>query len=167
MCFFHLLSQYGVPLLFSAKKGSGLARHVSWDENNYPLVVQPSYYWFQVGFHVFFLTRHPRWLLMNLSHDFPPKFLFGLANGRCKWEKSETINITRQDLWQHNWSESFFKEKSCQVLMNERGLKLPDQKKTNDGVFWACFFHQKFRANDFKLQISRRLRRTQVFHRFF
>ena len=55
----------------------------------------------------------------------------------------------------------FFKEKSCQVLMNERGLKLPDQKKTNDGVFWACFFHQKFRANDFKLQISRRLRRTQ------
>ena len=60
----------------------------------------------------------------------------------------------------------FFKEKSCQVLMNERGLKLPDQKKTNDGVFWACFFHQKFRANDFKLQISRRLW-TQVFHRFF
>ena len=29
----------------------------------------------------------------------------------------------------------FFKEKSCQVLMNERGFKLPDQKKTNDGVF--------------------------------
>ena len=120
MCFFHLLSQHGVPLLFSAKKGSGLARHVSWDENNYPLVVQPSYYWFQVGFHVFFLTRHPRWLLMNLSHDFPPKFLFGLANGRCKWEKSETINITRQDLWQHSWSESFFlKEKKILSGTNE------------------------------------------------
>ena len=64
----------------------------------------------------------------------------------------------------------FFKEKSCQVLMNERGFSQADQKKTNDGVFWACFFHQKFRANDFKLQISSREKteeRTQVFHIFF
>ena len=54
--------------------------------------------------------------------------------------------------------------------MNERGFSQADQKKTNDGVFWACFFHQKFRANDFKLQISSREKteeRTQVFHRFF
>ncbi len=29
----------------------------------------------------------------------------------------------------------FFKEKSCQVLMNERGFSQADQKKTNDGVF--------------------------------
>ena len=42
--------------------------------------------------------------------------------------------------------------------MNERssGISLEaDQKKTNDGVFWAWFFHQKFRANDLELQISR------------
>ena len=51
--------------------------------------------------------------------------------------------------------------------MNERGLKLPDQKKTNDGVFWACFFHQKFRANDFKLQISRRTEKNSGISQIF
>lgn len=48
MCvFFHLLSQYGVPLLFSAKKGAR-ASCVVWDENNYPgcspTVMKQSYY---------------------------------------------------------------------------------------------------------------------------
>ena len=80
----------------------------------------------------------PQMFLMNLSHDFSKiPVWFPLMDVSAAVNERNLKPSTLLDKIYDNIAgqKVFFKEKSCQVLMNERGFSQADQKKTNDGVF--------------------------------